>query len=59
MALIAVFYLLDIDYTRSHELGLTGQRPGELINVFMSAMEEYTKFKNSYSQYLKQNIAQE
>lgn len=48
IALIAVFYLLDIDYARSPELGLTVlHTPSDLINVFTCAMAEYTKFKNS------------
>jgi hypothetical protein len=56
LALIGMFYLLDIDYARYHELGFTvlqniifedKNTPGDLINLFTAAMAEYAKFKNN------------
>jgi hypothetical protein len=60
LALIGMFYLLDIDYARYHELGFTvlqniifedKNTPGDLINVFTAAMAEYAKFKNNKTLY--------
>lgn len=56
LAFIGMFYVLDIDYPPSHELGLSvlhnfifGDKstPAELLSPFNTAIEEYTKFKNS------------
>ena len=55
LALIAVFYLLDIDYPKSHELGLTvlqhlifedTSSPGDLLNTINSTLSEFSEFKN-------------
>lgn len=56
LAFIGMFYVLDIDYPPSHELGLTvlhsfmfGDKstPAELLTPFDTAIEKYMKFKNS------------
>lgn len=56
LALIGTFYLLDIDYPKSHELGLTmlhhlvfqdKSSPGDLLNTVNATFTEYNKFKNS------------
>ena len=56
LTLIGMFYLLDIDYPKQHEVGLTMMQnllfgdtssPGDLINTISSLMADYTKFKNT------------
>ena len=58
LALIGSYYLLDIDYPKSHELDLTMLRhlvfkdkssPGDLLNTFNATITSYTAFKNSGS----------
>ena len=56
LTLIGMFYLLDIDYPKQHEVGLTMMQnlffddtstPGDLIDTISSLMADYTKFKNT------------
>ncbi len=58
LALIGLFYLLDVDYPQSHELGLTMLHnmvfqdlnvPADLIKLFETAKEKYLDFKKSSS----------
>lgn len=58
LALIGVFYLIDVDYPKSHELGLTMlhnlvfqdmSTPADLLNSFESAKEDYLDFKQNLS----------
>ncbi|XP_028417701.1 uncharacterized protein LOC114544956 [Dendronephthya gigantea] len=58
LALIGLFYLIDVDYPKSHELGLTMlhsllfhdmNTPADLYNSFESAKEDYLKFKQNSS----------
>ena len=52
---MGMFYLLDFDYPKSVELGLTMvhnlffqdvNTPADMLNVFTSAMAGYDKFRN-------------
>lgn len=56
LALIGLFYLMDVDYPKAYELGLSilqnlcfgdHNMPGDILNVFNNAIGEYLKFKNS------------
>ncbi len=56
LALIGLFYLLDVDYPPEHELSLTilhylvfGDKavPSALVKPFNAVLADYTKFKNA------------
>ena len=58
LALIGSYYLVDIDYPKSHELGLTMLKHlvfndksslGDLLNTLNATITSYTAFKNSGS----------
>ena len=58
LALIGSYYLVDIDYPKSHELGLTMLKhlvfkdkisPGDLLNTLNATITSYTDYKNSGS----------
>ena len=55
LALIGSYYLLDIDYPKSHELGLTmlqylvfkdKSSPGDLSTTLNGTIADYSRFKN-------------
>jgi hypothetical protein len=58
LALIGLFYLLDVDYPKAHELGLTMLQnlvfqdlstPDDLFNTFQSAKKAYLDFQQNSS----------
>ena len=58
LALIALFYLLDVDYPKAYELGLTMihnlvfqnlHTPGDLLDIFQSEKEECLDFQHRSS----------
>ena len=58
LALIGLFYLLDVDYPKAYELGLTMihnlvfhdlNTPGDLLDIFQSEKEEYLDLQHRSS----------
>jgi hypothetical protein len=56
LTLVGFFYLMDFDYPKTHEIGLTMiqnlifgdlRTPADIIGPFKSAKEEYLDYKKS------------
>ena len=56
LTLVGLFYLMDVDYPKSHEIGLTMiqnlifhdlSTPADIIDPFKNAKEEYLQYKKS------------